>query len=208
MKNLLVLCSLLVLSLLIKAQNPNPYFNSWNPFVNQGIVSPAPLLPVEFNGSGVLSFNVGNTGSTPLHLQAGEELRLEITLSNGLPAYANPISALGGAWLGYFNWSYNAIENKYTAIQNQEIPASVYGVITIAYKVTQNTLISQAFNGFIVRLFPPAYTDGFNSQADDMVSSYTYVEFPYAIPLSGWALYLGMLLIAGFLILRVRINAS
>ena len=38
------------------------FAQSWNPFVNQGIVSPAPLLPVEFDGTGELSFKVGNTG--------------------------------------------------------------------------------------------------------------------------------------------------
>ena len=204
MKKLLACCSLLVVSFLITAQNPNPYSNSWNPYVNQGMVSPAPLLPVEFNGTGVLSFNVGNTGSTPLHLQEGEELRLEITLSNGLPDNADPLLALGGSWLGFFNWSYDVALNTYTAIQNQEIPGSDHGVITIAYRVTQNTAIDDASNGFIVSLIPPSYTIGFNSDGDDVVSSYTFVQSPLAIPISDWALYAVILLIGGFLILRFR----
>ena len=204
MKKLLAFCSLLITSLLITAQNPNPYFNSWNPYLNQAIVSPAPLLPVEFEGSGVLSFNVGNTGSTPLHLQQGEELRLEITLSNGLPDSGNPLLALGGSWLGYFDWSYDVALYTYTAIQNQEIPGSDYGDITIAYRVTQNTDIDDASNGFIVSLIPPSYTEGFNSERDDLVSSYTFVQSPVATPISDWTLYAVILLIGGFLILRFR----
>jgi hypothetical protein len=45
---------------------------SYNPYVNQGIVSPAPMLPYEFNGVGTLSFNVGNSGSTPMALVVGD----------------------------------------------------------------------------------------------------------------------------------------
>src|SRR5512135_1897020 len=46
---------------------------SYNPFVSQGVISPAPLLPWEFNGTGTASFNVGNTGSTPLPLLSNQE---------------------------------------------------------------------------------------------------------------------------------------
>ncbi len=204
MKKVLVICSLLLLSLSLATQNPNPYMNSWNPYVNQGVVSPAPLLPVELDGTGVLSFNVGNTGSTPLHREVGDELRLEITLSKGVPNDTDPLSALGGTWLGYFTWAYNAAENKYTALQDQDIPGSAYGVITITYRVTENSDINDASNGFIVELFSPGYTLNFNSLGDDVVSSYTYVEAPLAIPISDWALYAGILFIAGFLIFRFR----
>jgi hypothetical protein len=204
MKKLLASCSLLVISFLVTAQNPNPNFNSWNPYVNQGMVIPAPLLPVELNGTGVLSFNVGNTGSTPLHLQQGEELRLEITLSNGLPDNADPLLALGGSWLGFFNWSYDVATNTYTATQNQEIPGSEHGVITIAYRVTQNTEINDASNGFIVSLFPPSYAEGYNSEGDDVVSSYTFVASPYAVPLSKWSIYIGVFLIACFMVYKSR----
>ena len=37
---------------------------SWNPYVSQGIISP--LLPEEFRVPGVATFNVGNSGSSPL----------------------------------------------------------------------------------------------------------------------------------------------
>jgi large repetitive protein len=154
---------------------------SWNPYVNQGIVSPAPLLPAEFNGTGVLSFNVGNSGSTVLPLTTNQEMTLVITLSKGEPDAVNPLSALGGTWLGYFNWSYNAAVNTYTGIQNQDIPGSTLGnpavgTITIQYKVTQNTPLTVASNGFNVNLQPPPYSNGFNTTDDDAVSSYTYVQ--------------------------------
>ena len=44
----LVLISLLIVSITAA------FAQSWNPFVNQGIISPAPLLPLEYNGTGVL----------------------------------------------------------------------------------------------------------------------------------------------------------
>ena len=43
--------------------NPPPPGGSWNPYLVQGFVSPAPMLPAEFNGTGSLIFDVGNTGS-------------------------------------------------------------------------------------------------------------------------------------------------
>jgi hypothetical protein len=154
---------------------------SWNPYVNQGIVSPAPLLPVEFNGAGVLSFNVGNSGSSVLPLTLNQEMTLVITLSKGEPNAANPIQALGGTWLSYFNWSYNASVKTFTGTQNQDIPGSslgnpAVGTITIQYKVTENTPITVAANGFNVNLQPPPYSNGINTTDDDAVSSYTYVQ--------------------------------
>ncbi|MBE0639512.1 MAG: DUF11 domain-containing protein, partial [Bacteroidales bacterium] len=149
---------------------------SWNPYVNQGIVAPAPLLPAEFNGTGTLSFNVGNTGITPLHLVTNQEMGLVITLSKGVPDNADPIAALGGTWLGYFDWTYNSGLRTYFAIQNQEIPGASQGNITIAYKVAENTSIGTPQNGFNVNVQPPSYTNGFNTTNDDAVSSYTYVR--------------------------------
>ncbi len=150
--------------------------NSWNPFVNQGIVSPDPLLPAEFGGTGVLSFNVGNTGSSTLTLVADQELQLRITLSKGIPDNVNPLSALGGTWVSYFNWTYEVATRTYYAIQNQAIPGNSIGNITIAYKVTENTAIGSPSNGFNVNLQPPSYAVGINTTDDDQVSSYTYVR--------------------------------
>jgi hypothetical protein len=172
MKRLIIALTILVPSLMSMAQT-----NSWNPYVSQGVVSPAPLLPAEFNGTGVLSFNVGNTGSSTLTLVANQEMTLVITLSKGIPNHpTDPIQALGGSALNYFTWSYNAPVRTYTGIQNQVIPGTWVGNITIQYKVVENTALLNAANGFNVNLQPPPYTNGVNSTSDDAVSSYTYVQ--------------------------------
>ena len=168
MKKTLIISCLIFMSLFANAQ-------SYNPYVSQGIVSPAPLLPVEFNGTGLLSFNVGNTGSSPLPFVANQEMTLIITLSNGIPDNVDPLAAMGGSWLNFFTWTYNAGITTYTGIQNKEISESDSGDITIAYKVIKNTLLSRSSNGFNVNLQPPPYANGINTTNDDAVSSYTYV---------------------------------
>jgi hypothetical protein len=171
MVRLSLLCLLMFVINFAQAQN-----ESWNPYLNQGIISPAPLLPAEFNGTGVGTLNVGNTGSSVLPLVAGDEIELRITLSSGLPNNVNPMAALGGSGLSYFNWTYNAGLNRYTGIQNQPFPGEMLENISVAYRVTENTTLGNANNGFIATLIPPDYANGINSQDDDEVSSYTFVR--------------------------------
>ena len=59
MKISLLICFMFVFTMYSNAQ-------SWNPYVNDGAANPNPLLPMEFNGGGVLSFHIGNSGSKPL----------------------------------------------------------------------------------------------------------------------------------------------
>ena len=170
MKNLILACSLVLAPLMASAV-------SYNPFVNAGVVSPAPLLPAEFAGTGVLSFHTGNTGGDDLLLVVGQEMKLDLTLSDGIPntAVGSELSALGGTALAYFNWSYNAGTKTYTGVQNQTIPAQFNGTVTIQYKVTVNSFLSGTpQNGFNVNLTPPAGRN--DSGSDDSVSSYTYVQ--------------------------------
>ena len=47
-----------------------------NPFVQNALVEPAPLVPVESDGTGVLSFEVGNSGTDTLFLVADQEMTL------------------------------------------------------------------------------------------------------------------------------------
>jgi uncharacterized repeat protein (TIGR01451 family) len=162
------------------------YAQSYNPYVNQGIVTPSPLLPLQFNGTGVCSFNVGNTGSDAMPHDPGNpnnDMILKISLASGVPN-VNPLdpvtalNALGGTWVNMFSWSYNVGTNTYTATQSQTIPGSSVGTITIQYKVTQNTYQGGSpspHNGFDVNLTPPPYTNASNTTDDDKVSSYTYV---------------------------------
>ena len=154
------------------------FAGSWNPYLSQGKITPAPLLPVQSNGSGMVSFIVGNTASDPIDLVTGQELEVIITFSKGIPGHENPIEALSGSWLQYFNWSYNPFTNSFTGIQNQMIPAGpVRGNITVLYKVTENTTtMNDVGNGFKAEIVAPQYMNGINAAADDMVSSYTMTQ--------------------------------
>ena len=122
MKKAIIAINLVLATIMASAQ-------SWNPYVSQAIVTPAPLLPQEFGGTGELSVNVGNTGSSPLTLVANQEMRLVISLLYGIPD-GDPLSVLGGSWKDYFDWSYDPAIRTYTAIQNQDIPGSSQGNIT------------------------------------------------------------------------------
>lgn len=151
---------------------------SYNPYVNQAIISPAPLLPLEFNGTGIASFNIGNTYASDMPLVQNKENTLKISLSKGEPDNPNPVLAVGGTWKNYFNWSYNSSTKTFTAVQNNTLPgAPAVGTITIAYKVTENSNISQINNGFLVNIQPnPDYNGNGNQLADDEAGSYTYVQ--------------------------------
>ena len=154
------------------------FAGSWNPYLSQGIVSPAPLLPVQLNGTGLLAFNIGNTGSDAITLVAGQELKVVITLSKGRPDNIDPMAALEGTWLKYFNWSFDPVSNRYTGKQNQAIPGGpVQGNITVKYLVTENTVTGTTLNGFTAEIIPPAYISRANAQGDDIVSSYTLTQY-------------------------------
>jgi hypothetical protein len=150
----------------------------YNPYFIQGIVSPAPLLPVEFNGTGTLAFDVGNTGSTELCLVAGQQMTMVITLSKGIPNNADPIAALGGNAKDWFSWTYDQDTTTYTATQIATIPAASRETLTIDYLLTENSYLNASptvSNGYNANLQPPDYSTGSNATDDDNVSSYTYV---------------------------------
>lgn len=152
------------------SQDPD---GNYNPYVNQGIISPSPLWPVEANGTGNTSFNIGNTGSDPLDVFSGHQIILTITLSYGIPDGTDPLSAVTGTSADLFAWEYES--GTYTAVQTSTIPAGSSGTINIAYKVTQNSSFPGS-NGFNVNLTPAPYQTTSNSLNDDAVSSYTYTE--------------------------------
>jgi len=173
MKKILLIAIILFSGLFLSAQ-------SYNPYVSNGTVTPAPLLPLQLNGTGELFFKVGNTGSDALpndpNPPPNNDLKLVITLSKGVPNNANPLAALGGTWVAMFDWSWNVVSNSYTGYQNTTIPGNSEGNITIQYKVTENTPITSPSNGFNVNLTPPPYTIGYNTTNDDAVSSYTFTQ--------------------------------
>ncbi|MCF8380848.1 MAG: T9SS type A sorting domain-containing protein [Bacteroidales bacterium] len=172
MIRLIYIISLLLTPFLLKAQSPN---GNYNPYVNNGIISPSPIAPVQVNGKGFISFNIGNSGSDALVVTADQHITLTITLSFGEPDNTNPVLAVSGTSSSLFSWSYNSINATYTGIQTATIEPGSSGTIIIAYKVTRNSA-SPGLNGFNVNISPAAYQTQSNTQDDDAVNSYTYTE--------------------------------
>jgi hypothetical protein len=162
--------------------NPPPPGGSRNPYLIQGFVSPAPMLPAEFNGTGSLIFDVGNTGSDPIIWVANQSMLLTISLSYGVPNVANPsdpaqaITAISGPGAAWFSWEYFPDQNTFRGTQKADIPSDSRETIQIAYKVTRNSFLdSTVQNGYNCNISPPPYT---NSQPtdDDVVAAYTGVQ--------------------------------
>ncbi len=157
-------------------QNPNGDFN---PYISDGSISPFPLVPLQGEGSGTLSFTVGNSGDDPLQVYADHFLQLTITLSYGLPDNVDPLEAIGGDAAGYFNWEY--MDGTYSARQVSEIPGNYSGTIMIDYKVGNNS-DSPGLNGFNVNICPAPYHTDSNLLLDDAESVYTYTDESYLAP--------------------------
>lgn len=158
--------------ILLDAQNPN---GNYNPYVDGGTISPSPLLPSEDKGKGILSFNIGNTGTDALEVYTSHYIILTITLSHGIPDNEDPLLAISGSLAGHFSWSYNAVTGTYSAVQVTEIPANSTGTVDIAFEVAKNSS-SPGANGFNVNITPSPYQTTSNDQNDDAVSSYTFTE--------------------------------
>lgn len=171
MKRLLYFLVLVFCPLILKAQNPE---GSFNPYVNQGIIELSPQLSSEANATGEISFNIGNTGGDLLDIYDNQRIRLIITLSEGEPDHENPVAAIGGSSAGLFSWSYNA--GIFTGVQIAPIPASSAGDVSIAYKATGHSS-SPGSNGFSVAIESADYQSISNTENDDAVSSYTFMEF-------------------------------
>lgn len=148
----------------------------WNPYAVRATVSPAPLLPHEFDGIGELTFLVGNSGEEVMKRVADQEMTLTITLSNGTPADQDPLASVGGSWAEKFSWSYDPSVKTYMGVQKEDIPAAGEGLITIRYRVSVNSRTTAPANGFNVNLQQPPYTNGVNLTHDDDVSAYTFVR--------------------------------
>jgi hypothetical protein len=169
MKKLLTAIIMVVSTLGLSAQ-------SWNPYLNQGIIGPGPLVPEEFNGSGQISLRIGNTGGDVLPLVVGDELHIEIRLHNIEPSNPDPVLAIGGTWAHFFNWNWEPSLSAYHGVQNQDLPGTDVGSVIVDIRVSTNTHLMTANNGFEAELIPPAYLAGKNHPMDDLVSSYTFVR--------------------------------
>jgi len=172
MKNILSILVFIFLSLTTKGQ-------SWNPYVNQGNIEPAPVLPLEFEGNGEVLFNIGNSGSTVIEydkFNPENNLILIVSLQNVIPNKNNPIAALRGNWKGKFSWTYDESTTSFVGIQKTDISGYAQGNLGVVYKVSDNASILGGGPGFNVEIIGPAYMAGYNHSADDKVSSYTYTR--------------------------------
>jgi hypothetical protein len=155
---------------------------SYNPYLIQGTASPAPMTPAEFHGTGTLTFDVGNTGSSDIILVTGQEMLVTVSLSYGVPNVANPndplqaITAVSGPGAAWFNWEYFPAQRTLRGTQKATIPGGSRETINIAYKVMENSLPDESYkNGFNANISPPGYTNP-QPTNDDTVASYTYVQ--------------------------------
>ncbi|MFA6058903.1 MAG: T9SS type A sorting domain-containing protein [Taibaiella sp.] len=147
---------------------------TYNPYVNLSSVNPAPLQPAEENGTGTLTFHIGNSGTSDLYLDLINPMLINLTLSRGVPDALIPISAVGGTFASKFVWLYDALSHSYLGTQIAPIAAGTDGTITVSYKVTANSSFAAPQNGFNVNIVPPAYSNGPNSTADDNINKYVY----------------------------------
>lgn len=149
---------------------------AWNPYVSRASISPSPLVPAEFEGTGECAFILGNSGTHVIKLVKNQELTMMITLSLCVPAGANPLDAIGGSWSEKFQWAYDSQINTIIGTQKEDIPAAGEGSVVIRFKVIHNSPASAPANGFNVNLQQPPYTNGINLTHDDDVSAYTFVR--------------------------------
>ena len=150
------------------AANDAPLAN-YDPFVAYAIISPAPLLPLEFGGTGVITSAPGTNGADPLPFPPPNDppgchdgrciLRPTVFQTSAILATRlDALNALGGPGKDLWNWTYNVATRTFTGEQNQTIPGYTYPEITIQYRVTANTFSGNAFNGANVNVQPPGYT--------------------------------------------------
>lgn len=168
MKRIAVFLAMGLTPILLKAQNPN---GNYNPFVEEARISPSPLLAVENEAKGELTFTIGNAGKDALKVYSDQQILLTITISHGVPGTEDPLSAISGSYADLFSWSYS--NGTYSAIQLSEIPPGASGTINIAFEVSMNSP-APGSNGFNVNITPSPYQTTSNLQNDDAVSIYTY----------------------------------
>lgn len=153
------------------AQDPD---GDYNPYVNSGAITPAPLATAEEGGTGRFSFIFGNSGDDALVLGEGEALSLSIRLRNGVPVTDNPLGSIGGTARNWFSWSFS--NDTYTGTQVAPIGSDASGTITIDYRVTANSNPGNPENGFRATVTPAQYQRRNNVGRDDSIDVFTYTQ--------------------------------
>lgn len=78
-------------------------------------------------------------------------------MSDGLPDKRNPLSALKGQGVSYFDWSYDRSTNTFTGVQKRDIPGYFQTSLTVGFQANNNSPLDVASNGFQIKLKTPAY---------------------------------------------------
>lgn len=151
----------------------------FNPFVRNGKITPAPVVG---DGKAVLSFELGNSGSSDLILQLGQQMGVVLTLSNCVPNEKSALDALWGTFRDHFNWVYDPLTFTYTGTQNRNILRESSGTIFVNILATKQQDV-----GFRVNIQPnPTWNgpvdEGYNDQEDDSEGVYTLWLKPVVEP--------------------------
>ena len=140
------------------------------------LVSPSPIASIEDNGVGTGCFNFAESSGLNVPAESFPGIP-NVTISMDLQFFEltnNDLSEVTGTLLEYFTPSYDQAGSILTFVQNQEIPADWSGSMCAGITVTQDSDITEIFNGFNVNI---SATD-VNTNSDGNTFYYTYTNAP------------------------------
>jgi len=133
----------------------------------------APLNILENNGSGFASFDFAESSSVAVQAEASGLPNVTISVNlNYVELTDFDANMVTGSLLDYFNVSYNSNTNILLFEQENTIPGDWFGSVSFPIKVIQNSLVSEAFNGFNANI---SAIDS-NTNAEGNASVYTYTS--------------------------------
>jgi len=140
-------------------------------------IAPAPLAPVENNGTGCFQFAIQNVNNPGYPGVGDTEISIQmdnITPPNGLADLSSDQSPSS------YTWSYDAASNTYNGIQTSPIGFLYSEVITVCFDVTANSFCPTEDNGFTATGTIVNGDDG--NITDNVASSYTCTSEAITLP--------------------------
>jgi len=140
-------------------------------------IGPAPLAPVENNGTGCYNFKIQNVNN-PGYPNAGDT---EILIEMNLVAPANGVQDLtSDQAVSAYTWTYDAASNTFTGVQSQPIGFLYSELITVCFEVTGNSSCPIEDVGFTATGTVLGGSDG--NITDNVASSYTCTSEAITLP--------------------------
>ena len=138
----------------------------------QANIDPAPLEAVQNNGTGVASFTFAESSGINVPAIAFGMPNVTISVNLQFIELTNfDASLVTGTLLNFFTVSYDSVTNILLFEQSVEIPGDSFGSVEFPITVIQNSLQSQALNGFNANI---ASIDGMtNAEGNASVFTYT-----------------------------------